>query len=183
MKVKDSKRSWVFITTIYNLELTDAIANEIQVGRVTFISSEKLIRIRNRLGLKKVHINSISEKLKYAHISDLVSYFKKYKSFAVLRTYGVPKNIKANCFRMTQEELMILAFSQLYFQNRRFTGFLGLAGEHDFSAVNHLFLDSSSPTFVKGSQLLKSFTPLTLDMHWLDYHKQLYFLKLLTLFN
>lgn len=183
MKVKDSKSSWVFITPIYNLELTDAVTNEIQVRRVTFISSEKLIRIRNRLGIKKVHINSISEKLKKVNITGLDNYFKKYKSFAILRKSGVPKKIKASCFRIIQEELMILAFSQLYYQNRRFTGFLGLAGEHDFSAVNHLFLDSSSSSFIKGSRLLRSFSPLTLDKEWLDYHKKLYFFKLLKLFN
>ena len=115
-----------------------------QIGRITFISSEKLIRIRNRLGVKKVYIAGISKNLQKSNIQGLYDWMKKYKTFAILRSSGTPEKIKASCFRAVQEKLMILAFSQLFYQNRRFTGFLGLAGEHDISATNHLFLDSNA---------------------------------------
>lgn len=154
-----------------------------QIGRITFISSEKLIRIRNRLGVKKVYIAGISKNLQKSNIQGLYDWMKKYKTFAILRSSGTPEKIKASCFRAVQEKLMILAFSQLFYQNRRFTGFLGLAGEHDISATNHLFLDSNSTSFIKGSQLLKSLRGLSIDNQWVDYHKNFYFLKLLKVLN
>lgn len=179
MKVSEIQSSWVFITPIYNLKLHKAVSNELRIDRVTFINSEKMKRIKNRLGIDGSKLKLINEKLSAGPVRNLDEYFGKYSTFAVLRYNGKPKLLKSKCFDLIRDELNIIALSQLLFQKRRFTGSVGIAGENEQSLAKHMFLDSSNPNFILGSELTHYPQSLDIDTIWLNFHKNLFFFKLL----
>lgn len=173
MKIENQKGNWVFITPIYNLILNRAVKDEVTIDRVTFISAKKILNIRNRLGVDKFVIKELQKKW------DINNYLNSFQTFAVVRFTGEPSSIKTACFRLVHDELMILAVSQLFFTNRSFTGFLGFAGENDFSSTRHIFLESKKKYLVYGEQMTRSPLGLDLNVEWVQYHKKFFFFKLL----
>ncbi|HCY74412.1 MAG TPA: hypothetical protein DHV28_00690 [Ignavibacteriales bacterium] len=173
MKIESHNGSWTFITPIFNLKLHDVVNEEFRIDRVTFISSKKIMNIKNRLGIDKKVITELQKKW------DVRKYINSFHTFGILRIGGEPAKVKTDCFRLVRDELLILATSQLFFQNRSFTGFLGFSGENDLSSIQHLFLESSKKYFTYGKQLTRSPLGLDLDKEWFDYHKKLFFFKLL----
>lgn len=173
MKIQDHNGKWTFITPIYNLKLDTAVNDEFRIDRVTFISSKKLLKIKNRLGINKQIIKELKNKW------DINKYIKSFSTFGILRISGEPTNIKNNCFRIVREELLILATSQLFFQNRSYTGFIGFYGENDISLTEHLFLENSKKYLAFGKQMTRSPLGLDLDAEWINYHKKFFFFNLL----
>lgn len=163
--------------------MTEEIDNECKVERTTFISADKLQRIRNRLGLKKAYIKEIDARDHIPQSAKIDAYMQKHDTFAVLRHGGKPEEIQAECYRRIQDEVAILALSQLHFKKRRFTGFIGLAGEHDRSSSTHLFLDSKAPQFIRSHQLLRSPQTLTLDNEWKEFQEAMLFKRLVKILN
>lgn len=100
-----------------------------------------------------------------------------------MRQGGKPEEIQAECYRRVQDEVAILALSQLHFKKRRFTGFIGLAGEHDRSASSHIFLDSQKPQSILSRQLLRSPLSLKLDDEWKTFQDQTFFFRLIRILN
>lgn len=179
--LSDHHSSWVFITPVSGLELTDDVDNEFSVQRTTFISGEKLKRVRDRLGVKKSHIKEIDNRDDI--VEGIYDKIDKHETFAVLRQGGKPEEIQSECYRRVQDEIAILALSQLFYKKRRFTGFIGLSGEHERSASSHIFLDSEKPQSILSSQLLRSPLDLTLDQEWKDFQDEMFFNRLLKILN
>lgn len=173
MKIENQNGSWVFITPIYNLRLHSAVNEELRIDRVTFISSRKLKKIRNRLGIDRKVINELQRKW------DIKKYVDTFQTFAILRIGGEPAKIKTDSFRLVHDELLILATSQLFFQNRSYTGFIGFFGENNSSSTQHLFLESNKKYFSYGEQMTRSPQGLDLDKEWLSFHRYFYFFNLL----
>jgi len=173
MKIENQKGSWVFITPIYNLILRKEVKEELRIDRVTFISARKLLKIKNSLGVDQKVIKELKSKW------DINKYFSAHKTFALVRINIEPSKVKTDCFKIVRDELMILATSQLFFQNRSYTGFLGFAGENDFSTTSHIFLETNKKYLLYGQQMTRSPLGLDLDKEWLQYHKQFFFFRLL----
>ena len=181
MKLHKRRSEWAFLTPIHNLFLTEEVDEEIRIDRVTFISSAKLLRVRDRLGVNKKHLREAKSRMGKSQIRRFEQIFEEDSTFAVLRHTGKPANIRDDCYRIVQDELAVLVFSQLLFKNRKNTGFVGLAGEHDRSTATNIFLDSRTSSQITGWNTLRSPTSFTLDDTWFSFHRRLFFFELLSL--
>jgi len=120
--LQNTDGNWIFITPIDGLELTKDIKEEIRINRVTFVSKDKLPRIRKRLGIP----TPISDLYKPIPGKDkgfkqqTKDFFSSSKSFAVLMYKGKPKEKEKECIRLVRDELNILSLSQLGWSKRRF---------------------------------------------------------------
>jgi len=179
--LKSHDSSWVFVAPIFGVELTEHVDNELRIERTNFISADRLRRIRDRLGIKKRFIKKIDNRDNV--VSGIDDYMRKHDTFAVLRKGGKPEEIQAECYRRVQDEVAILALSQLHFKKRRFTGFIGLAGEHNRSASSHIFLDSQKTHSIISHQLLRSPQTLTLDEDWKTFQNKTFFFRLIRILN
>lgn len=171
-KVIESHGDWVFITPIGNLVLTDAVNKEFKVDRVHFVSKEKLPRIRKRLGF--------FEPLSAVKNFDK-SFFESAETFAVVRWTGKPAEIRNQCFRLVRDELSIVALSQLGYKKRRFTGRIGVLGEHLPLVLRNVFLNTENPSKAGQSKAIQSPSPLVLDEHWKVYQREMYYTKLISI--
>ena len=82
-KIQNIDGTWVALTPIRNLFISDAIGFEIQINKVTFINASKLARRRKRYGF-----NSPMSAIKKRYKGMLDSFFNEEKTFATLRLTG-----------------------------------------------------------------------------------------------
>jgi len=175
-----SSKNWVFLTPISNLKITSSVNNEICIDRVTFISGEKLINIRDRLGIKKSNIKLIDKRLGKNRITPTIKdLFKTHETFALVRQTGTKEQVKPDCFRKVSDELLILNLSRLFFERRKYSGFLSLEGSSKMEKTTHILLDSNSTAHNLGFKLLTSPLELSLDQQWLQFQNNFFFLDLL----
>lgn len=174
-KVPELYGKWVFITPIGNVVLPEAVKGEFTVNRVLFVSRNKLPRIRKRLG-----INMRLSEIKRQIYSDL---FNSAETFAVVRQSGRPAEIEPKCFRLVKDAISILALSQLGFSRRKFTGYIGLFGEHHGTTAHNAFLNTENPAMSFDDRLTRSPMPLRLDGTWKTFQTKLFFFKLLRILH
>ncbi len=117
--LEDKYGNWLFFIPISGLTLTKSVNNEIRVNRVTFISKDKIPRVRKRLGLPYRFSELASQHNK--PVRDIAgNFFKDSNTYAITRLKGTPKEKEKDSIRIVRDELNILAFSQLGYTRRRF---------------------------------------------------------------
>ncbi|HKZ77078.1 MAG TPA: hypothetical protein VJ124_02055 [Pyrinomonadaceae bacterium] len=167
---------WVFITPIGNLKLSDAVNHEFKINRVLFVSREKLPRIRKRLGISV----PFSEIKKSKHDKE---FFEIAETYAVVRYKGNQAEMMTTCFMLVRDELSILATSQLGYKFRRFTGYVGLLGEHRPTSAQYFLFKTGESWKGQGWKLTRAPQVLVLDKRWKNYQRQAFFSKLLDILS
>lgn len=168
--------SRTFITPIASLELTKDVGEEFRINRVTFVSKDKLPRIRGRIGLSS-RLSEIKGSLGRFH----VDFFDRAPSYAIVRITDELSKSRKEAFRLVKEELAILCLSQLGYLSRRTIGNPSLLGEHSSMSVAYGLFENTGPGFNVGGRLTGPRENLILDKHWKTFQKQMFFWKLLRL--
>ena len=154
--------------------LTDAVKNEFRIKRVLFISQKKLPKIRKRLGIRE-------------RISELDPHYREIftsaDTFAVLRHSGKPDELRTKCIRIIKDELSILALSQLGYRKRRFGSYPAIKGEVNTGKTSDLFLNEEDDRLIIHHGLVGKIDSLWLERRWKNYHKKVFFYRLLKIFN
>ena len=167
--------SWLFITPIANVILTDAVDNEFTVGRVLFIHKDKLPRIRRRLGLRK----SLAETKASFHSRAFRDFFDLSNTFAVVTQRGKPGHVESTAYRLVSDALSLLSLSQLGYSRRRSSAQLAIFGEHGPDRSSRVLIQRDGQARGFGGKITRGLMPLSLDGQWRRYQKETFFFKLL----
>lgn len=165
---------WSFVVPVSGVRLSKSVNNEFRIKRVLLVAKEKLPHIRKRLGLPE-QISKMHKRYK--------EFFVSADTFAVIRHSGVPQETKSTCRKIIQDELSILALSQLGFQRRRFGSHPSIKGFPTSGKVTDLIMNTQDARSIIGGRLLGSFTPLHLDQRWKKYQKKVFYTKYLSILN
>lgn len=165
---------WVFAAPIDNVVLTEAVNREFHIGRVAFVSSERLPYIRRRLGIPE-RISEMNKQTK--------KFFSSAKTFAVVRHTDEPEQAKRHCRRLVQDALSMLAASQLGYKKRRFGSCPAIKGQTLSSSQEYFIIDSDDARLTLGSQLFGKPDELILNDMWKEFHESAFFLELVKIIN
>ncbi|MFW9875149.1 MAG: hypothetical protein ACFFG0_18750 [Candidatus Thorarchaeota archaeon] len=176
---------WIFITPIDGLELTKSVNEEFIVNRVTFVSKEKLPRVRKRLGLPATlsdltHVISKDDKGYKKIIKD---FFISSKTFAILPYKGKPKEKQKDCIRLVREELNILSISQLVWSRRQFSKRIGIKTSDKRLYYRTIDINKHKKEFRHSIKTTFNPVPLVLDKKWVSFHERFYFFELVKIIN
>ena len=176
--------NWIFITAIDGLILTDDIKQEIKINRVTFVSKEKLPRIRIRLGIpspiSKIYknfskINSFKEEPK--------SFFSSSKTYAVIPYKGTPKEKEKDCIRIIEEELNIISLSQLGWSRRRFNRQINIKTSDSASFYRKIDIHKETNQYTFGLRSLINPSPFITESNWVNFHRRFFYFDLIKIIN
>ena len=172
LKIQDSKGSWVYIVPVLGINLTNAVKNEITINRVTFISTEKLSRVRKRFGIRKKISELQSTPMRKSFFSNLG------KVVAIVRYSGKPSEISTLAIQLVVEELEILSLSQLGYSNRRFNAhpsiYTGVVAKFSYLCMN-----TQDDSALLSNQAVRRIGDLVLDERWSGWQKDVFFTTLL----
>lgn len=173
---KNQKGLWLFVAPVSGLELSDAIGNEITIHKVTFVSKEKLPRIRKRLGFPM----TIAD-LRKGGKQVFESLFNDTKTFAICQLGGVGAEKEREFVRIVRDEINILSLSQLGYGRRRSNASISLAHSKQSGSLMYFMIHSTNKTGVLAHKVSGKFMRLLLDENWKQHQKFSYFYELLKL--
>ncbi|WP_435357132.1 hypothetical protein [Emticicia sp. SJ17W-69] len=174
MGTPEEKNNWVYITPIYNLEITGELDKEIKIGRVTFIDIAKIPYVRKRLGLPCVFSVIISKK--YENII-----FKESKTYAFLIFRGDPEEKKEECRLIIEEAVNILSLSQLGYCSRQNNSQFGIIKQRDFA--NSYILNKSKFIGSIHMSFENKVLPFCLNKEWRNFHDNFFFFNLIAIIS
>lgn len=180
-KLQDKDSDWIFITPINRLELTKAINKEFRINRVTLVSKGKLPKIRKRL-LIPARISELGNNKyrKNRGFKDIIqNFFKSSSTYAVLNYKGKPKEKEQDCIRVINDELNILALSQLFYSKRQFNRQINIKTADKANYLRKISLNKHQKEYFFGFKKDYNQAPLKLDKQWLNFHKRFFFFDLL----
>jgi hypothetical protein len=179
LKNCDTLRDLTLFIPVYNLKIYEEIGSEIQIERVTFISKEKIPRVRKRLGFKKpIHeFNKKWEKTRRGRL------FQEADVYAAIRFKSKPKLPEIEPRNKIQDALWILASSQFFRTNRYNIQYFGLP-EHQLNIMGGFTLYDSELGFTRAFKRQYPMRPYVLDKTWKNiYLKNHFFFPLLKIIN
>jgi hypothetical protein len=179
--LKDKDGNWLFITPIDGLELTKDVNEEFIINRVTFVSREKLPRIRKRLGFPTTisDLTKVVSKRAKGFEKHLKEFFLSSKTFAVLPYKGKPKEKEKDCIRLVREELEILSFSQLGWSKRQFNRRLIIKTVDKGHFYRTVDINQHKKELTYSLKKQFSPVPFILDKKWVAFHKRFFFFDFL----
>ncbi len=180
-KLTDKYGDWIFITPIDGLRLTKDVNEEFIINRVTFVSREKLPRIRKRLGLPATlsNLTEIISQNDKGFKRIVKDFFKSYKTFAVLPYKGRPKEKQKDCIRIVREELSILSLAQLGWSTRKFNKRIEIKTSDKALVYKTIDINKHQKEFTHGLKTTFNPVPFELDKEWISFHKRFFFFELL----
>jgi hypothetical protein len=166
--------NWVYIVPLSGIELTEAVNHEFQICRTLLVSRDKLLRIRRRLGIPY----RLSELKK-----DDRELLDSGNTFAIVRHSGNYMEVDKYCRYLVQEELFILAVSQLCFTKRRLGPCPTIKGQGQDQQVENLLLetgvDKDKERVHWRGQNIGKMDELRLDKLWVNFQRDMVFYRLL----
>jgi len=170
-KIKNSHGSWTFVIPVYGLVFSSDSRNEFRVNQVTFISRDKLFRLRKRFGifgqLKEMSNSGDNNQLK--NWSD---------TFAVVQRTGKAIDLEGAVVKLVREELDILALSQLGWAKRNHNAAPSIelrpAESHKLYTVN-----TTTSLGYSGFRTTGKWRSLKIDLPWMKYQNERYFIRLM----
>ncbi len=173
-----TKRNYSVFVPIYNLELSDEIGGEIQIEDVLFISSKKIPRVRQRLGL----YHPVSEYNKW--FSSLKQkLFSDAKVYALIRTKREADEPLIREFSRIKQAVYILSSSKFYSERRdRIIFFGGPEFKHGI-LDNQVLFENSGKEVQWPSQSLGALQPYKLKTLGKSYREHHFFPNLLRILN
>ncbi|MDA0836518.1 MAG: hypothetical protein O2857_01915 [Planctomycetota bacterium] len=164
---------WVFVIPVQNLVLDNSVQKQFSVERVTFVDIAKFRRQRRRFCVAR----PVSKLDKYSR-----GILTSCRTVGVVRQTGKGGEITIPCLRLVQDELSIIACSQLGYSKRKYTGLIGIQGEQGFGEIKFTKFRKGKQDALFSFRLARSNFPLTLSETWLNTHKDhSFFLPLLAI--
>lgn len=173
-----SQKDYLLFIPIFNLIIDKDIGSEIKIERVTYISKDKIPRIRKRLGFAK----TISQENKIWLMHNLPRIFSEAPSYAFIKfkTSDINKDISGPINKIN-EAFWLLASSQFYFVNRAAIRFFG-GTEYRTLNSEHIIYDCTQKFSIRGFKKINPI-PFKLDSYWRQYEKNHFFSYLLKILN
>ena len=174
MNTLQKNSDWLYISPVYNLEISKDLKGELTVGRVIFVDIKKLERIRKRIGLPVV-LSKIDKKIPG------VNFFKESKTFAIIQFRGIPEQKEFECRELIENAVAIISSSQLGYCNRNNNSQFGIIktrGTGNRFFINKNIFEAHLNKFKENKVL-----PFRLDKDWKEFHKKFYFFDLLKLIS
>lgn len=166
-KARDTKGVWTFICPIRNLILTKEIGEEVTVEDVIFVSSNKLPRVRKRLGMP-VRLSSLGLAFKQV--------LGKYDTYAVIQTpVGTPARLKSALLQKVEEACCLLRCGSWPFMKRSAKWYLSAFGPPNTSprTEKHLaFVNRAEKSWTAERGWLLGLVPFTLDSFWKGFQQK-----------
>ncbi|HUX55140.1 MAG TPA: hypothetical protein VMV56_12045 [Williamwhitmania sp.] len=180
-QLTDKDGEWIFIIPIEGLRLTKEVNEEFVVNRVTFVTREKLPRIRKRLGLPATlsDLTEIISQNDNGFKQIFKDFFQSSKTFAVLPYRGKPKEKQKDCIRIVREELNILSLSQLGWLRRNFNNRIEIKTSDKALIYSTIDINKRHKEFTHGVKTIFNPAPFILDKKWISFHKKFFFFELL----
>lgn len=174
----NSKGHWVYIVPVTGVNLTDEVQNEFRIKRVLLVKREKLHRIRQRLGITK----RLSE-----HRPLWQDFFEGEETFAVVQHTEEPENARKICRRLVQDELSLLAVSQLGFTKRRLGPHPTIKGLESGNHIVNLMIEtgesSTQHRVLFQGKITGKLEDLYLNALWKNFQREMVFDRLLKILN
>lgn len=177
-KIQNIDGTWVALTPIRNLFISDAIGFEIQINKVTFINASKLARRRKRYGF-----NSPMSAIKKRYKGMLDSFFNEEKTFATLRLTGKGKDLKQEFVNKINDGLSIISLSQLGYSRRRHNACPAISDEKPSGRRSCLMYNPSTSASYQPNEVVGKIGSLNLDTRWHNYQKKVFFYDLLKIIS
>ncbi len=174
--VKDTKGSWIYVAPVSGLKLTKSVNNEVTVQRVTFVTMDRLVRVRKRFGFTE-RISELKKNGFYSRFFEGAG-----EMVAVVRVSGKPAEITTNALRLIEEALEIISVSQLGFSKRRHNSFPTIR-RGSAKRIEYICLNSKNRLALSTVQISDKLHDLTLGPRWLKFQKSVFFIDLLRLLN
>lgn len=175
MKIEDQNGDWIFISPIKGVELSKDIGGEITIRRVTFISSNKLSRVRKRFDLPD------NKELKGSPIFG--GFFNSHKTFAIIKFKGKPSDKKNGCSKIIESELSILVASLLGWRTRKYAAGISLLSSKVINYKTNIYLKKGEIAGSLNNSVVTNPIPLVLDKQWKKFHSHFFFNKLIKVIN
>ncbi|WP_417665432.1 hypothetical protein [Pseudidiomarina sp.] len=176
-KIKQQRGLWLFIVPITGLVLTKAVGEEFTIDGITFVSKDKLPRIRKRLGFP----NKISELEKKGVAAN---FFKKSKVYAIGKLGGYGEEKESEYLSRVRKGLDVLSLSQLGYGRRRNNACLSIGKEMPVGSSSLCMFNLTTTSSVSEMRIVGRAQELGLESRWRHYHRNWGFvLKLIEVIN
>jgi hypothetical protein len=175
-KVIAEKGPWCFIIPISNVLISKDIGAEFIIDRILLISGQKLTRIRNRIGFP-YPFSTFNKK--YPDIQE--SFFNKNSVFATTRYTGNGKLNLKNFLYAVNEELALLALSQLGDGRRRFNAAPEITKESGISTSKYFMINQESRHWILGTNAVSKRYKISLSKNWIKKQREMFFIDLLNI--
>ena len=150
----------LLIYPLTGLRLQTDIGSEFRVNRVTFISKEKLLRLKSRFGITAKTRTQIKANLDLYH-NDLIG----PDAYALLQIKGGSSNADHG-FKLVEREAAILAVSQLTYSSRSHNGVIALGVRNSSKLDLRLVVNLDEDIVSHKSQPVGPSGKLTLSDQW-----------------
>jgi len=178
---KEGKGLWTFVCPIQGIKFDNnrVINGEFRIDKVTLVDTVKVPRIRRRLGIPF----KVSE-LNHEGYFDLSRILKESDCIAHFQTGGDGVSSEQELMVALDDELNILALSQLGFSNGRRNNAGIYHNKNDDVSAYTMFLKDFTGYSHSGFRMgYTSSIKLRLDNRWRNFSKSKYFLNLIKLFQ
>jgi len=171
-KVVDANAAWIYLAPISNVNLCEH--SSYKIVQAELVRESCLTRRRKKFGFNK----KISE-LKKRNSGFLNDFFLMRNLFLHLRCTGVGTEMKGEFGRICDDELYILASSQLGYGSRNCNAFPCITDRHKSGKVSFLLFNSEDNSWMQQNCFSGKYNVLALDKRWSGFHDDFYFHKLL----
>lgn len=173
-EIKDEKGQWIFVIAVSGLNISKEVGEELTVHKITFVSKNKLKRIRKRLNFPWT-IKELKEKFNDATL------LEESEVYATGSFGGVGAEKEQEFLRTVKDELDILSLSQLGYGRRRNNADLHISNGKRNGTLKYLAINKTKMTSTRTLSHSGRFHTLSLDKRWHSFHKTHFFFELLSL--
>ena len=170
--MEEGHGTWIFLAPISHLIL--ARSPTYKIVRCELVRASSLPHCRKRIGFKK-RISEITEK----HTQFIKPFFEKKKAFLTLRLTGKGAEMRPRFVKHCEDELYILALSQLGYGNRSSNGVPCITDQYQSGKVSFLLFNSNDNSWTQPNYITGHILELALDDQWHKFHSAYFFHTLL----
>lgn len=161
------------LAPVSGLSISKSMSGEFRVDNFTFVTGIRLQRCRKRLGLPIRASELFSS-------STVTRLFDKNDLYAIGSKGGKGLDAERDLTQLLQDELDILALSQLGYNKRRFNARLSASNENFSGNFKRVMINVVTKAMNVGWQLQGKHNTLDLDSRWQNYQRSMFFMKLLS---
>jgi hypothetical protein len=167
-----------FISPVYYLTFAKRYTpQELRIGRVTFVSRERLPLIRRRLGIQ-TRLSEMASKDKLDP-----QFLKHSPTYGIIQLDHADDKTNRECFDLLTEALHILAVSLLGWSKRRYHSLPAAFGFPSVGKFEYLLVHNALPRQYPSWSILGIPSPMVLNPEWKAYHREGFFFRLLRIIN
>lgn len=166
--------TWVLLAPVKNVVLTKRSGWTYRIDRTQLVASRSLPHRWRQLGLPA----RVSE-LKKGGGWFLERFFEGVHTFITARKAGVGTDVEPELVKLAEEELAILAMSQLGFAKRHSVGVPYLSHDGVVESRSYLLVNSENVSWTQPNKTVNSVDTLSLNARWRTFAKDAFFEDLL----